>query len=248
MRPVLPGVTLIDLPQENVWLLQGGGVAALIDTGLYWSRRRLLAALEQALEPGTRLTSIYLTHGHCDHAGNAAFLRTRFAAKVYCPRIEVPYVSTRRLYGWPGLHRLMFLVGEAVFPVQRFEVDVALEDGDIIPSPIGPQRVVHSPGHTRGHASYFHEANGWLFSGDAILNVIPFVRKTALCLSPPVFTEDMVAAANSARRLAELGPSALLSGHGWPHTENTAEALQSFVRGLPEEQDSTAGRANRGSG
>jgi glyoxylase-like metal-dependent hydrolase (beta-lactamase superfamily II) len=230
---VLPGVSLIDLPQENVWVLQGGGEAALVDTGLSWSRRRLMVALDQALEPGSRLTSIFLTHGHCDHAGNAAFLARQFGAKVYCHRIEEPYVSTRRLYGRPGLHKLMFLIGEAVLPVRRFPVDVLVEDGDVVPSPIGPLRVIHSPGHTRGHVSYFQEGLGCLFSGDAILNVIPFARKTDLCLSPPIFTEDIVTAASSARRLAEVRPSALLSGHGWPHTENTADALQAFVRGLP---------------
>jgi len=234
VRPVLPGVTLIDLPRENVWLLQGGGEAALIDTGLRWSRSRLLRALDQALEPGTRIASIFLTHGHCDHAGNAAFLANKFGAKIHCHRIEVPYVSTRKLYGRPGSHKLLFMAGEAIFPVRRFKVDVVLEDGDAVASPIGPLRVVHSPGHTRGHASYFHEEHGWLFSGDAILNVIPFARKTALCLSPPIFTEDIGIAARSARRLAELRPSALLSGHGWPHLDNTAEALQVFGEGLPD--------------
>lgn len=234
VSPVLPGVHLINLPQENVWLLQGGGEAALIDTGLSWFRRRLLAAIDQALDPGTSLTSIFLTHGHCDHAGNVAFLARRFAAKIYCHRFEVPFVSTLKLYGRPGLHQLMFLAGEVLLPVRRFRVDVVLEDGDEVQTPIGPMTVVHSPGHTRGHVSYFHEQERLLFCGDAILNVIPFLRKTALCLSPPIFTEDTVTAARSACRLAALNPQALLSGHGRPLLKDTAAAVQAFTRGLPE--------------
>jgi glyoxylase-like metal-dependent hydrolase (beta-lactamase superfamily II) len=234
VRPVLPGVTLIGLPQVNVWLLQGNGEAAVIDTGLRWYRSQLLLALDQALEPGTRITSILLTHGHCDHAGNAAFLAKRFGAELNCHRLEAPYVSARRLFGRPGLHRLMFLAGEGVFPVRRHHVDFALEDGDTVYTPIGPLRVVHSPGHTRGHVSFFHDENGWLFSGDAILNVIPFKQTTGLCIPPPIFTEDVRVAAESARRLTSLKPSALLSGHGWPRLENTATALEEFAANLAD--------------
>ncbi len=242
LRTVLPGVSLIDLPQVNAWLLHRGSEAMLLDTGLYWDRRKLVFALDEALAGGVRLTSILLTHGHCDHAGSVAFLAHRFGAKVCAHPMEEPYIATQSLYGRAGWQRLMFTAGEVFLPVRRCPVDVLLNEGDRIGSPIGPLTVLHTPGHTPGHVSFYHETDGLLFSGDAILNVIPFVRKTALTLSVPIFSSDMEQAHASALRLVELAPRALLSGHGWPLVTGTADALRAFGRGLFEPRDAAGFR------
>jgi glyoxylase-like metal-dependent hydrolase (beta-lactamase superfamily II) len=239
LRSVLPGVFLIDLPLVNVWLLLDGKEAVLIDTGTYWDRKAVVAALDEALPPGATLQKILLSHGHCDHTGNAAFLAKKYGAKLHAHHIEVPFIATRRTYiprdlRGLGPQGISFAVGELIFPVRRHPVEVELTGGDRVETPIGPLLVVHTPGHTMGHTSFLHEEKKWLFSGDAIINVIPWVRKTALCLPVPTFSNDMAMARRSARKMAELEPVALLPGHGWPRLENTAEDLQAFVNGLPE--------------
>jgi glyoxylase-like metal-dependent hydrolase (beta-lactamase superfamily II) len=238
LRSVFPGVFLVDLPLDNVWLLMKGLDAVLIDTGLRWDRTRLLTALKEAFPADFHLQSILLTHAHCDHAGNAAFLADRFGAPLYTHTLEAPYLARRHTYGGAFLrHPLkkpMFVVGEAVFPVRRHPVARMLADGERIDTPIGVLTAIHTPGHTPGHTSYFHEKEGWLFSGDALLNVVPFVRRTALSLPPPVFSQDMAQVRQSVRRLAECAPRALLAGHGWPHKENTAEAVKQFAADLEE--------------
>ena len=230
LHPIFPGVSHIDLPWTNAWLLHHGEEAVLIDTGTRWDRKQILAALP----PGTRLTSILLTHGHCDHAGNAAFLAERFGAKLVAHEEERVYVETRRTYIPRGIRAIgprgiLCALGEMAFPVKRRKVDVIVQEGDRVDTPIGPLTVLHTPGHTPGHVSYFHEGEGWLFSGDALLNVIPFLRRTGLSLAPSIFCSDVAALRRSARRIAELGPGALLAGHGWPHTQNTATAIRAFV-------------------
>jgi glyoxylase-like metal-dependent hydrolase (beta-lactamase superfamily II) len=235
LHPVFPGVSLINLPWVNAWLLHKDNEAVLIDTGTRWDRKRLLSALPR----GSRFTSVLLTHGHCDHAGNAAFLADHCGARLIAHEEEVVFMETRRTYVPRGMGALsasglLFAAGEVVFPVRRHKVDRIVQEGDRIETPIGPLTVLHTPGHTPGHVSYLHEGEGWLFSGDALINVIPWVRRTGLCLPVPVFTSDIEAGHRSARRIAELGPAALLAGHGWPLVQDTAAAIRSFIaRALP---------------
>src|SRR6185295_7230774 len=99
-------------------------------------------------------------------------------------RDEAPYLSLpRRTYaprGWRMLVRshsaLLFGLSELLHPVERCGADRLLEDGDILPAPGGILRVVSCPGHTPGHIAFFREKDGILFSGDAVINIIPVKR------------------------------------------------------------------------
>lgn len=239
LRPVLPGVFQIQLPWTNAWLLAKNNDAVIIDTGTSRDRRRLVAALYEAIPTGIRLHSILLTHGHVDHAGNASFLAREFGSALCAHALEVPYVEGGRSYarkgirGW-GRSGILFRLGDLVYPVERGPIARCLAGNDEAETPIGPIRVVHTPGHTDGHVSFIQEEKGWLFSGDALLNIIPWMRKTGLSLAMPVFSIDMKEAGRSARRLADLQPSALLPGHGPPILEAAASSIRRFASRLPE--------------
>ena len=236
-REVLPGIIWIDLPWTNVWLLYDGNRSSLIDTGTCHDRSAVLADLSHALPDGCRITDVYLTHGHCDHAGNAAFLCENFGANLSVGKEEVPFVATRKTYIPPGvraigLRGLIFAGSEIIFPVKRRPVDVCVLDGDTVDSPIGPLTAIHTPGHTIGHMSYYHSSRKILFSGDALLTVIPFIRKGGLSIAPSFFSVDRSAAVRSIHRLAELEPDAILAGHGWPVTESATSSLHAYARSL----------------
>src|SRR5579871_2900857 len=79
IREVAANVYEISLAWSNAYLLLADGESALIDTGLRKDRDRLLAALAHVGIRSGRLSAVYLTHAHCDHAGNAAFLAARSA-------------------------------------------------------------------------------------------------------------------------------------------------------------------------
>src|SRR5688572_15772908 len=141
-HPVAPGVWQIAFPWTNAWLLARGAEAMLIDSGTRWDRKVLVKALEKTLPDGFHLRSVLLTHAHCDHAGNAAFLVERYGAELVCHTLEEPFLATRRTYAPRGIRALsrsglLFLAGEVAFPVRRRRPDRLLNAGDTIETPIG---------------------------------------------------------------------------------------------------------------
>lgn len=233
------GVYEISLAWSNAYLLVQNGDAALIDTGLQADNAALRQALAQVGVAEERVRAIYLTHAHCDHAGSAAYFKRR-GATVYAHQVEAKFLGTpRRTYAplgwkrWTRLHTtLLFALGEIRYPVERCGVDVPLGDGETLDAPGGPLRVVACPGHTSGHVAYFRERDGLLFSGDAILNIVPIKRVSGLSLAIRALSDDWEQCKVSARHLAALRPAALLAGHGWPLKENTAARLEKWAKTL----------------
>jgi glyoxylase-like metal-dependent hydrolase (beta-lactamase superfamily II) len=235
---------------SNVYLLldEQSGEAALIDTGLHKDRPRLLEALAEIGVAQSSIRRVFLTHAHCDHAGNARFLAKGAPASTGCPPVPVPvsvsqiewlYLSGERSTympaGWRRLLRpamtLVMRQAERSHPVPRHAAEHRFQDGELIEAPGGALRVVSSPGHSPGHAAFHRERDGLLFSGDAILNADPRKR---IGLGVPIraFCHNYRQAKQSAIRLAALSPSMLLSGHGPPLTDNAAGALADFAATL----------------
>ena len=85
MKRIAPHLRQASLKIANVWLHEDANGRFLIDTGHPLERLLLMSNLWKA---GVRmkgdLTAVLLTHRHADHAGNAAFVRKFFGARVYC--------------------------------------------------------------------------------------------------------------------------------------------------------------------
>ena len=229
----------IPLSWSNVYLLAEGRRAALIDTGLRRDRNDLLAALQAHGFRDNEIEAVYLTHGHCDHAGNAAYFAER-GAKVYAHRREAPYLELpRRTYAGSfsqvlqrPISALAFSMGEWLYPVERRRPDVLVEDGDSIAAPGGDLRVVACPGHSPGHVAFYREQDAALFSGDAVMNIIPGRRISGLHLPLRLFSSDWAQAKRSVHTLAALQPTLLFFGHGPPLRRNTASRLAQWAASL----------------
>ncbi len=229
----------ISLSWGNAYLLTEGRRAALIDTGLRQDRTALLAALESRGICADAIEAVYLTHGHCDHAGNAAYFAER-GAKVYAHQAEAPFLGLpRQTYAGNFARSLrrpvsaaLFRAGETLYPVARRGPDVLLDDGSVIDAPGGALRVVACSGHTPGHAAFFREADAALFSGDAVMNILPGRGVAGLSLPLRVFSSDWAAVKRSARLLAALQPKTLFAGHGPVLREDTAARLAKWAAGI----------------
>ncbi len=229
------GVWRIRLAWTQAHVLADGNAFMIVDSGTYWERWQLLGALKESRF--TNCCGILLTHGHCDHAGNAAFLKKHFAAAVFAHEKEAPFLETRRTYVPRGLRAVcpqgaMFAGGELVYPVPRFSLDRYLHEGDEIETPAGNWRVLHTPGHTQGHISFWRESDGALLSGDALLNIVPFTQRNGISIPAPLFNASDAQVFKSARRLATYEPRVLLPGHGPPVAEQTAARIHQYIATL----------------
>lgn len=241
VRRITTDVFRISLAWSNAYLLLEGDQAALIDTGLRKDRPALLAALQEIGVTEAQVRAVYLTHAHCDHAGNVAYFQRGDAqARISLHRAEARFLGLpRRSYGSAGWRQwtrpgsaVLFAAGERFYPVARCSPDSLLEDGESLDAPGGPLRVVASPGHTPGHIAFYRERDRLLFSGDAVLNIIPIKRVTGLSLAIRCLSDDWEECKRSAVRLADLEPAMLLAGHGRPLLEDTARSMAAWARTL----------------
>ncbi len=104
--------------------------------------------LEAAAAKGVNIERILVTHGHADHCGGVAALRTRLGVPV-----EGPHEADRF---W--IDQLTADSEEyGLEPSEPFEPDRWLVDGDTVSFGTVVLDVIHCPGHTPGHV-VFHDA------------------------------------------------------------------------------------------
>ena len=169
-------IKTIDLPlimhfgSVNCYCRSGSGYI-LIDTGGANGRARLEQELTSAgCVPGM-LKLIVLTHGDFDHAGNAAYLRTRFSTKIAMHNSDAGMIEHGNMF-WNRKppNTLFKSVASLLFPLakaDRMKPDLSLKDGDDLSGYGLEARVLHLPGHSRGSISIL-TAQGDLFCGDLL--------------------------------------------------------------------------------
>lgn len=184
----MPG-TRIELPVPfplktvNAWLFSGRE-AVLVDCGIRGTFTELVAAVRRdGVEP-ERLR-LHLSHGHVDHAGNAAALHTMYGVPLVCPRQEAPFVETFRrdeqerndAFAAALLHHGMPAPDVQRIRQQSDDIDAYLEDcpiaadlPDVIPFGDSDATVVRTPGHTPGSTCYI--VDDQVLTGDTLLERI----------------------------------------------------------------------------
>lgn len=134
------------------------------------------------------IVTLTLTHAHDDHSGLAWRVAERGSASIRmhhrdvtamqrgAPRMAA-HEAERALIGWgvPPAMRDVVRAGAAspVAALRRFDVDCDYSVATVGDSdPVSGLRVVHTPGHTRGHLTVVDEARQLIFTGDHVLPVI----------------------------------------------------------------------------
>ncbi|WP_145050229.1 MBL fold metallo-hydrolase [Paenibacillus xylanexedens] len=192
----------------NVYLVEEDAELTLIDAGMPFSLKGILATAQSLNKP---ITKVILTHAHGDHVGALDGLKNAL------PNVEV-LISRRDATLLTGDASL--LPDEPQTPVRgsvpkniNTRPDRLLEDGDRI----GSLLAIATPGHTPGHMAFMDTRSGVLIAGDAYqlqggLAVAGQLRP--LFPFPALATWHRETALASAKRLAELEPSVLAVGHG----------------------------------
>ncbi len=198
-----PGIVLVPLrtptlppaTHTNCYVV-GGDEVIVIDPAPPYEEEQ--AILDQVLEK-RRVREIWLTHLHRDHVSGANHLKRKQGVKIAAHPI-----TARDLGGFIDVDR-------------TFEDDERLElDGD----PGWALRVLHTPGHARGHVCIFEEKNGSLITGDLMAGFGTIV------IDPP--EGHMATYFNSLRRILALPVTALFPAHG-PVMANAKARIQEYL-------------------
>jgi hydroxyacylglutathione hydrolase len=219
MRQIAPDVFHLPVvPRDLVNTYLIGDV--LVDTGLRTSAKKIRQELGDR-----KIQAIALTHAHGDHGGSARKLAKELDVPVWVgaadrSAAESGKVEAKSPYDKPGLSIIAGLMGN--FPSVSIARDLA--EGDDLTAGFV---VLHTPGHSRGHVSYWRESDRVLILGDVFFNA-PSLRQP-----PGPFTFDVPQNQASERKLAALEPSVVGFGHGPVLEDDAAGKLSRFVAKLP---------------
>jgi glyoxylase-like metal-dependent hydrolase (beta-lactamase superfamily II) len=226
---IFPDIYQLDGTDCNVYVIVESAGLTLIDTGLPWLTKRVLAGIQALGHSPQEVRHILLTHQHIDHVGGLAALAHVTGAETWAHPTDAPAIEGRATREAPhGAIGLLFRT--VLLPRLRpAPINHLVSEGETLPvlSAEGGLRVLETPGHTMGHIAFYLPARKLLIAGDA-------VRSEGGKLTPPpaVYTLDMPLALQSVRKLAALDIDACLPGHGEPVTSG-AQALLAAIGAAP---------------
>lgn len=200
----------------NSYLVRTDNGFFLIDTGMTTARHQLELALDhECCHPGD-LKLILLTHGDFDHTGNAAYLRTKFGARVAMHpgdsgMLEHGDMFFNRKIKYPLVKMLMSKFIHLA-EKDRCTPDILIEDGASLVEFGWDAKAFSTPGHSTGSICIL-TASGELFCGDLFIN--PTGKPT---LNTMMY--DNVALKSSFERLKALSIHTVYPGHGQPFPWN----------------------------
>ncbi|MBE7518186.1 MAG: MBL fold metallo-hydrolase [Thermoflexaceae bacterium] len=227
-REVLPGLFQVRTRGSRAYLVVEDDIT-LIDTGNPGSGIRVLKALQEIGRSPDDIKHIVITHYHIDHVGGLPELQKYVNARTGVHLAEAPHVESDEPLPNPFIHPLLARICEPYLLRQdpgSARVDVHLNDGDELPV-FGGMRIVHAPGHTAGSISIHFPNRGLLLVGDAMQ--YKFGR---LMLPSRLFTQDMAAAADSVRKLANLDFGTLCFSHFRPILVDADAQVRQFAATL----------------
>jgi len=196
----------------------------LVDCGMPGCGDELIEAAENRYGKNHPPKAILLTHGHFDHVGSIVSLLKKWRVPVYAHEFEFPYLTNKKAYPEPDssvegglLAKLSGLYPHE--PIDISEFLVRLPTDGSIPEATG-WHWIHAPGHSPGQVVFFRKTDRTLLSADAFITVRQdsfykvLVQKKELNGPPRYLTTDWIAAEETVKKLRDLRPALVISGHG----------------------------------
>jgi glyoxylase-like metal-dependent hydrolase (beta-lactamase superfamily II) len=217
----------------HVYLLDGGEEAALIDAGAGVNLEPLLANVSAHCIELSRVRKVILTHGHPDHGGGSAELRSRLGCQVMVGEAEAGIVES----GDPVASGLQAAMPSGIYPagyrLAPCPVDRRLRHGDMIEVGKYTLETIATPGHSPGSICFLFTIEGRraLFSGDTV-QFCPVASQTGWISLLNCPGTDLGAYRESVRSLSGLAVDALLPGHRVFTLQYGQRVIDSVVRGF----------------
>ena len=148
----LVGGSKVSHPADcSVYLLDGGGELALIDSGAGPGISNIIANIREFGSSPERITLVVSTHAHIDHIGGNAYLQQNYGCRIFAHELDAQRIET----------------GEAVgaefygIPYEPCEVAMRMSGSDegLQVGNLG-LHAIHIPGHTAGSIALWTDING----------------------------------------------------------------------------------------
>lgn len=193
----------------NVYLIDGGDEAVLIDAGGGVQPERIAQNIERDGIALSKLKTVLLTHAHGDHAAGARFWRDKYGCEIYCAKECAPWVEN----GDEAKISLDLAREAKIYPADFMfpscPVERVLHEGDEIQFGDVTLQALETNGHARGHLGFYEPQTKALFAGDL---VFPGGK-----IAPQVTWDfSIVDLKNSIAKIHDLDINALFAGHAAP--------------------------------
>ena len=202
-------------PSANMVLIRGPR-PILVDPGFGSDVLETERLLQEAEVPPQSLSLIVNTHYHSDHIGGNSALQKRYSLPIAAHRWDAALVNQRdrEVCGAEWLNQ----------PVEPYQVNRPLSEGDEIDTGSAVFQVLHTPGHTLGHISLYAPSEQIVICGDVVHKDDVAWINTFL-EGPDALQRELM----TLDRLAYLPLRLAYSGHG-PVIEQPPAALDSARR------------------
>ncbi|MDB5124856.1 MAG: Glyoxylase, beta-lactamase superfamily [Mucilaginibacter sp.] len=228
MKRISNNIYQISLGWVNVFVIEDNGLT-LVDTGTKGSTGKIFSAIKSAGKNPYDIKRIILTHAHPDHAGSAEEIKRMLRVPVLAHHEDAKIMGygvavRKEICLTPGLKNWLIYelaIKRAGINIEPVVIDEQLNDRDLLPL-LGGIRVVHTPGHSKGHIALLAENEEVLIAGDLLSN------STGLGLS--VIYENMAEGISSIMKVTDLDFDKMAFGHGSPILKDAGSIIrQTFV-------------------
>ncbi|SES94195.1 Glyoxylase, beta-lactamase superfamily II [Pseudobutyrivibrio sp. C4] len=151
------GKVLLPAAAENCYIAinEDTNESIIIDPGSAFER--IKSAVEST---GTKPVAILLTHGHFDHAGEAASTAKEYGIKVYTHEATAEELKN------PSINLSGDMFGES----KSYSADVFLKDDEEIDLAGLHIKCLFTPGHTPGGCCFYFPNEDIVFTGDTLFS------------------------------------------------------------------------------
>lgn len=208
--------------RSNVFLLRGGKVNVLIDTGTkpQWKKLvRRLASLHIR-----QLDYLILTHTHNDHAANAYRIKKNYNASVIVHKAESHHLTEGKPVIPKGtniysrtLVNLFDKVATSLFRYDPCPADIIIEDSMDLKVFGYNGSIIHTPGHSSGSIS--------LIIDDEIALLGDVMIGRGIHYTYPPFADDPLTLIRSWKKLLDTNCSLFIPSHGWANKRELVEKV-----------------------
>lgn len=236
---IAPGVHRIG-PTKKGWKLggyaqcylidDGTGDLVLVDAGFEHDAQRIVSYLWSIGRTPRDISDLALTHAHRSHLGGVAALkRLHPELRIHIHTWEADICAGQRMAQPMPFRPLKPLtiypmrIGALINYDKPFGCAPTHLLSDDEGQRIGPLEVIPTQGHTPGSVSFYWRERGVVAVGDAV------ATWPKLDAGWPGFNLDEPRYRRSLRRIAELEPQVILTGHGLAVTEDATRKIKSLL-------------------